>query len=205
MFYMVYSRRDTMGFDARDLTTLTREDLAQTLFKNKEKTGASTALEANKIAKTVILTYQSALLEGNSLALSRIGHLVILDKKARPGRNPLTGENFEVSARRTVSMRKTPQSDRPYLKRQDMLLKLKEALSGFEDVNVVGVYDVYHDFIKRVTDKLHRVEFRGLGVFYPAVREAGEVRNPKTGEKKFSKERVKIAFRPSKKLLSMLN
>jgi integration host factor subunit alpha len=194
-----------MSLNARDLTTLTRDDFAQVLFKSKEETGARTAIEANEIAKAVVLTYQNALLEGHSLTLSRIGHLVILDKNARPGRNPLTGEDFEISARRTVSMRKTPQSDRPYLKRQDMLLKLKDALSEFEGVDVVGVYNAYHDFIKRVMDKSHRVEFRGLGVFYPAVREAGEVRNPKTGEKTFSKERVKIAFRPSKKLLSMLN
>lgn len=194
-----------MSLNARDLTTLTRDDFAQVLFKSKEVTGARTALEANEIAKAVVLTYQNALLEGHSLALSRIGHLVILDKNARPGRNPLTGEDFEISARRTVSMRKTPQSDRPYLKRQDMLLKLEESLSEFEGVNVVGIYNAYHDFIKRVMDKSHRVEFRGLGVFYPAVREAGEVRNPKTGEKTFSKERVKIAFRLSKKLLLMLN
>lgn len=194
-----------MHLNARDLTTLTRNDFAQVLFKSKEETGARTAIEANEIAKAVVLTYQNALLEGHSLALSRIGHLVILDKNARPGRNPLTSEDFEISARRTVSMRKTPQSDRPYLKRQDMLLKLEEALSDFEDVDVVVIYNVYHDFIKRVMDKSHRVEFRGLGVFYPTVRKAGEVRNPKTGEKTFSKERVKIAFRPSKKLLSMLN
>ena len=47
--------------------------------------------------------------------------------------------------------------------------------------------------------------FRGFGVFYPVVREAGEVRNPRTGEKTRSEERVKISFRPSRELLGELN
>lgn len=117
-----------------------------------------------------------------------------MDKKPRPGRNPKTGEAYEISARRTVSMRKAPQSEKPYLKRQDMLSKLRDALSGFENIDVVKIYNVFHDFIKNVEDKSHRVEFRGLGIFYPSVRAAGEVRNPKTGEKRFQKSVFEFHF-----------
>jgi integration host factor subunit alpha len=192
-----------MSLKTCDLVTLKRDDLARLLFK--ENVGINTSLEASDVAKSVVFTYQNALVEGKSLALSGIGHLVILDKSPRPGRNPKTGEKYEISARRTVSMRKAPQSEKPYLKRQDMLSRLKEALSEFKNVDVVKVYNVFHEFIKSVEDKKHRVEFRGLGIFYPSVREAGEVRNPKTGKRTFSKERVRISFRPSKKMLKLIN
>lgn len=194
-----------MGLNAQDLTTLTREKLAEALFENQPTTGIKTMADASVIAKSVVLTYQNTLIAGNSLMLSRIGHLVVLEKSARPGRNPKTGEVHEVSSRRTVSLRKTPKSNKPYLKRQDMLARLKESLSGHRKLKVEGIYDVFHRFIQRVLDKNHRVEFRGLGVFYPSVREAGEVRNPKTGERTQSEERVKISFRPSRELLRELN
>ncbi|MBD78216.1 MAG: hypothetical protein CL840_04600 [Crocinitomicaceae bacterium] len=194
-----------MGLDAQALTTLTREKFAESLVDNQGKTGVATMSEASEVAKSVISTYQQALIEGNPLILSRIGHLVILDKSARPGRNPKTGEAYEISARRTVSLRKIPLKDKPYLKRQDMLARLRVALSDFSKLNIEAIYDVFHRFIQRVLDKKHRIEFRGFGVFYPVVREAGEVRNPRTGEKTRSEERVKISFRPSRELLGELN
>ena len=79
-----------MGLDAQALTTLTREKFAESLVDNQGKTGVATMSEASEVAKSVISTYQQALIEGNPLILSRIGHLVILDKSARPGRNPET-------------------------------------------------------------------------------------------------------------------
>ena len=125
-----------MGLDAQALTTLTREKFAESLVDNQGKTGVATMSEASEVAKSVISTYQQALIEGNPLILSRIGHLVILDKSARPGRNPKTGEAYEISARRTVSLRKIPLKDKPYLKRQDMLARLRVALSDFSKLNI---------------------------------------------------------------------
>jgi integration host factor subunit alpha len=43
--------------------------------------------------------------EGHSLKLSGFGNFVLRDKDERPGRNPKTGEDVAVSARRVVTFR----------------------------------------------------------------------------------------------------
>lgn len=42
------------------------------------------------------------LASGEEVKLSGFGNFTVRDKKARPGRNPKTGENVPVSARRVV-------------------------------------------------------------------------------------------------------
>lgn len=39
---------------------------------------------------------------GNHLKISHLGDFIQQDKSARPGRNPKTGQSYEVSARRVV-------------------------------------------------------------------------------------------------------
>ncbi len=42
------------------------------------------------------------LVDGNGLKFSRFGNWVLRDKASRLGRNPLTGQQYEISARRVV-------------------------------------------------------------------------------------------------------
>ena len=42
---------------------------------------------------------------GEEVKLSGFGNFELLDKKARPGRNPKTGEDVTISARRVVTFR----------------------------------------------------------------------------------------------------
>lgn len=45
------------------------------------------------------------LFEGENVKLSGFGNFILRDKSSRPGRNPKTGEEIPVSARRVVTFR----------------------------------------------------------------------------------------------------
>lgn len=45
------------------------------------------------------------LVEGRDVKLSGFGNFVLKDKKSRPGRNPKTGEEVQISARRVVTFK----------------------------------------------------------------------------------------------------
>jgi len=46
-----------------------------------------------------------ALVSGDRVKLSGFGSFVLNEKNARPGRNPKTGEDFEIAARRVVTFK----------------------------------------------------------------------------------------------------
>ena len=46
-----------------------------------------------------------ALVSGDRVKLSGFGNFVLNEKSARPGRNPKTGEDFEIAARRVVTFK----------------------------------------------------------------------------------------------------
>ena len=46
-----------------------------------------------------------ALVSGDSVKLSGFGNFVLNDKNARPGRNPKTGQDFEIAARKVVTFK----------------------------------------------------------------------------------------------------
>lgn len=51
---------------------------------------------------------QDILVNGHCLKIAGFGTFQLRDKKARPGRNPKTGQQAEVSARRVVTFRLSP-------------------------------------------------------------------------------------------------
>ena len=48
---------------------------------------------------------KKALINNEEVKLSGFGNFELIDKKARPGRNPKTGEDVTISARRVVTFR----------------------------------------------------------------------------------------------------
>ena len=79
--------------------TLTKADIAKYL---DEQIGLT-----NREAKEIVeLTFQyigDALFNGQQVKLSGFGNFKLHDKRERPGRNPRTGEEVPVSARRVVT------------------------------------------------------------------------------------------------------
>lgn len=81
------------------MTTLTKADLAKYL---DEQIGL-TNREAKEIIEMFFDYIGDALVKGKQVKLSGFGNFTLHDKKERPGRNPRTGEEVPVSARRVVT------------------------------------------------------------------------------------------------------
>lgn len=83
------------------MSALTKADLAETLHTmlglNKR--------EAKEFIETFYEEIRATLAEGEAVKLSGFGSLIPRDKKARPGRNPKTGVEVEISGRRVVIFR----------------------------------------------------------------------------------------------------
>ncbi len=81
------------------MKTLTKADLAKYL---DEQIGL-TNREAKEIIEMFFDYISDALVKGKQVKLSGFGNFTLHDKKERPGRNPRTGEEVPVTARRVVT------------------------------------------------------------------------------------------------------
>ena len=79
--------------------TLTKAELADLLF---EKVGLNKR-EAKDLVETFFEEIRAALEKGDSVKLSGFGNFQLREKPQRPGRNPKTGEEIPISARRVVT------------------------------------------------------------------------------------------------------
>jgi integration host factor subunit alpha len=80
---------------------LTKADLAERLF---EELGLNKR-EAKEIVEMFFEEIRGALERGQQVKLSGFGNFDLRDKKQRPGRNPKTGEEIPITARRVVTFR----------------------------------------------------------------------------------------------------
>ena len=80
---------------------LTKADLAEKLHQglgfNKR--------EAKELVEAFFEEIRTALESNEQVKLSGFGNFELRDKKQRPGRNPKTGEEIPISARRVVTFR----------------------------------------------------------------------------------------------------
>jgi integration host factor subunit alpha len=79
--------------------TLTKADLADLLF---EKVGLNKR-EAKDMVECFFEEVRKALETGQGVKLSGFGNFQLRDKPQRPGRNPKTGEEIPITARRVVT------------------------------------------------------------------------------------------------------
>ena len=61
--------------------------------------------DAKEIVETFFEKIRSALENGEQIKLSGFGNFDLRDKSERPGRNPKTGEDIPIAARRVVTFR----------------------------------------------------------------------------------------------------
>ncbi len=83
----------------KDSMTLTKAELADMLF---DKVGLNKR-EAKDLVDTFFEEIRIALEKGDSVKLSGFGNFQLREKPQRPGRNPKTGEEIPISARRVVT------------------------------------------------------------------------------------------------------
>jgi len=80
---------------------LTKADIADQLF---EELGLNKR-EAKEVVDLFFERIRQALESGEQVKLSGFGNFDLRDKTQRPGRNPKTGEEIPISARRVVTFR----------------------------------------------------------------------------------------------------
>lgn len=80
---------------------LTKADIAENLFR----TLGLNKREAKEIVELFFEEIRYALERGEIVKLSGFGNFNLRDKKQRPGRNPKTGKEIPITARRVVTFR----------------------------------------------------------------------------------------------------
>ncbi len=80
---------------------LTKADMAEMLF---DELGLNKR-EAKELVELFFGEVRTALSSGEQVKLSGFGNFDLRDKSQRPGRNPKTGEEIPISARRVVTFK----------------------------------------------------------------------------------------------------
>ncbi|PIE43610.1 MAG: integration host factor subunit alpha [Gammaproteobacteria bacterium] len=80
---------------------LTKADMAECLY---EEVGLNKR-EAKELVESFFDEIKNSLSHNEQVKLSGFGNFDLRDKKQRPGRNPKTGEEIPITARRVVTFR----------------------------------------------------------------------------------------------------
>lgn len=82
-------------------STMTKADIVEKVYS---KIGFSKK-EASELVELVFNTLKGELEEGKKVKISGFGNFVVRGKNERVGRNPQTGEQIKISARRVLTFR----------------------------------------------------------------------------------------------------
>jgi integration host factor subunit alpha len=80
---------------------MTKADLVESIY---DKIGFSKK-ESSDIVELIFDTIKGTLEKGEKIKISGFGNFVIRDKRPRMGRNPQTGQEIMISARRVLTFR----------------------------------------------------------------------------------------------------
>jgi integration host factor subunit alpha len=84
------------------MPTMTKADIIEAVY---EKVGGVSKKEAADIVETVFNTIKTTLEGGEKIKISGFGNFLVREKKARIGRNPQTGQEITISARRVLTFK----------------------------------------------------------------------------------------------------
>jgi len=80
---------------------MTKADIIESVYKQ----AGFSKKESSEIVEMVFDTLKETLERGEKIKISGFGNFIVRDKKARVGRNPQTGNEIEISARRVLTFR----------------------------------------------------------------------------------------------------
>ncbi|MBB1485832.1 integration host factor subunit alpha [Oceanospirillum sediminis] len=98
------------------MSALTKAEMAEKLYLEL----GLTKREAKDMVELFFEEIRECLKDNEQVKLSGFGNFDLRDKRERPGRNPKTGEEIPISARRVVTFRPGQ--------------KLKSRVEGFDDL-----------------------------------------------------------------------
>ena len=81
---------------------MTKADIVQVVYS---RLGGFSKKESADLVDLVFETMKETLGRGEKIKISGFGNFIVRDKKSRVGRNPQTGEEIEISARRVLTFR----------------------------------------------------------------------------------------------------
>jgi integration host factor subunit alpha len=81
---------------------MTKADIVENVY---EQVAGFSKKESAEIVEMVFDTIKQTLEKGEKIKISGFGNFIVRDKKARIGRNPQTGQEIEISARRVLTFR----------------------------------------------------------------------------------------------------
>ena len=84
-----------------DRSTITKADIVEKVY---QKIGFSKK-EASELVEMVFNELKNTVCEGGKVKISGFGNFVVRAKNERVGRNPQTGEQMKISARRVLTFR----------------------------------------------------------------------------------------------------
>lgn len=82
-------------------STMTKADIVEKVY---QKIGFSKK-EASELVELVFTSLKDVLTKGDKVKISGFGNFVVRGKNERVGRNPQTGEQIKISARRVLTFR----------------------------------------------------------------------------------------------------
>jgi len=82
-------------------STMTKADIVEKVY---QKIGFSKK-EASELVELVFASLKDVLTKGDKVKISGFGNFVVREKNERVGRNPQTGEQIKISARRVLTFR----------------------------------------------------------------------------------------------------
>ncbi len=80
---------------------MTKADIVETIY---ERVGFSKK-ESAELVETIFEVIKEALVTGEKVKFSGFGNFIVREKNARKGRNPQTGEEIQLAARRVLTFK----------------------------------------------------------------------------------------------------
>jgi integration host factor subunit alpha len=81
---------------------MTKAELVEIVY---EKVGGLSKKESQDIVEAIFDTMKSNLKNGEKIKISGFGNFILRDKRPRKGRNPQTGDDIQITARRVLTFR----------------------------------------------------------------------------------------------------
>jgi len=83
---------------------MTKADIIESIY---EKVGLSKE-ESSRIVELVLETLKDTLETGEKVKISGFGNFVVRTKRSRRGRNPQTGDEIQITARKVLTFKSSP-------------------------------------------------------------------------------------------------
>ena len=95
------------------------------------------------------------------------------------------------------------------MSKEDIIKQLKEDCSGQNiDITKSDLSEIHDVFIKIIKNELHgkgEIRLHGIGTFSTAISKEKQCRNPQNSEIMTVPEKIRVKFKASQTLLSILN